>query len=100
MVRLSDTSQGRVEVLYSGKWGTVCDTMWDQNDANVVCRQLGYMRAERSSSGSEFGPSWGPVWMNNVACEGDETSLEYCGHNQWGVLECSHENEAGAICTG
>lgn len=93
------TSAGRVEVLYGGLWGAVCDDRWDLDDANVVCHQLGYPDAVSAPRDSQFGEGTGVIWINEVECTGKEDSLSKCSHSGWGEANCWHDDVASAICS-
>ena len=90
-------SYGRVEVYYSGRWGTVCDDFWDINDANVVCRELGFSRATAAPHGAKYGQGSGTIWMDDVNCQGDETSLLQCTYNT-NTSYCGHQEDASVEC--
>lgn len=37
--------RGTIEILYNGRWGTICDDYFENVDADVICRMLGYYSA-------------------------------------------------------
>ena len=88
----------RVEVLYNGTWGTICGHYWDLKDANVVCRQLGYDGALRAVSNAAFGQGTGQIWLDDVQCVGNETSISHCNHLGLGAHNCHHRKDAGVVC--
>ncbi|XP_049646406.1 deleted in malignant brain tumors 1 protein-like [Suncus etruscus] len=96
----SGRCSGRVEVQHEGAWGTVCDDLWDLNEAEVVCRQLGCGRATSALGKAHFGPGSGDIFLDNLQCAGMERFLGQCAHSGWSEHNCGHHEDAGVICSG
>ena len=99
----SNAREGRVEVTYGGRKGTVCDDGWDNKDAQVVCRMLGFsggnaLQGPSSTGGHNFGAGTGEILLDNVECTGSEQSSFDCKHNGIGVQNCGHGEDAGVRC--
>ena len=94
--------EGRVEFCHNDDWGTVCDDSWDDDDARVVCRQLGLSSPDQRAlafSRARFGEGFGPTFLDEVRCAGTESRLVDCPSNGIGHEDCSHSEDAGVSCT-
>jgi len=81
----------------AGFFGPVCDDLWDDRDARVVCRQLGFHNGS-AERGSRFGRVPDTFAFDNVRCEGDEDAIQECPHRI--VDNCSGTHEgAGVRCS-
>ena len=100
----SNHRTGRVEIFIepNNTWGTVCDDGWDDQNAQVVCRQLGLGATGTAILG--FLPNVStsiPIWLNNVNCSGLESRLMDCRHSGVGNhINCDHYKDAGVTCEG
>ena len=100
LVNGSGPYEGRVEINYKGRHGTVCDDLWDEKAAKVVCRMIGYSGGTAFKGPKHnFGRGVGDILLDNVKCTGDERSLFDCPHNRMGVNDCGHHEDAGVKCS-
>ncbi|XP_053290994.1 lysyl oxidase homolog 3B [Pleuronectes platessa] len=91
-------NEGRVELFYKGEWGTICDDDFSITNANVLCRQLGFVSATGWTHSAKYGKGQGKIWLDNVQCSGGEKSIEHCKSRGWGNSDCTHDEDAGVVC--
>ena len=85
-----------MEVYHNGKWGTVCGRGWDLNDAQVVCKELGFGNAVGAARNAFYGRGRGSIWLSNLQCVGTEWSIGNCSQSR--RFSCSHYEDAGVKC--
>lgn len=108
----SNSLEGRVEVYANGTWGTICDDLFENVDASVICRQLGYTGgtefiilyavatnffAGTARGSAYFGEGTGSILMDNIQCIGTESALAECPHLV--AHNCGHSEDAGVTCS-
>ena len=77
------SSAGTINVLYYGIWGGILSHNVDIRVGHVVCRQLGYSRAERIFRYPWFGRVIGPLWIWSIQCNGNEAEISQCKLETW-----------------
>ena len=106
---------GQVQVCVNNVWGTVCDNLWDDKDASVVCRMLGYsphgkcnivivyLKSQEiipgaSALNNTYTEGTWYVHINDLKCTGKEESIWDCPRIELSGYSCTHSNNAGIIC--
>ena len=91
--------EGRVELFRSGIWGTICGASFGDEEADVICRDMGY-ESGVALDRRDVHPGEGVIWMQ-PNCTGVETSLIECDFECWGCNDChySHWYDAGVRCS-
>ena len=96
--------EGRVEIVYRGQHGTICDYYWNNyRNGNVLCKMLGYEAVDYQYIGSYFGNGTGEILLDKVECTGEEGSLLGCKHRGIKGYDdvssyCHHGRDAGVKC--
>lgn len=98
LVNGSHRCEGRVEIFFLLQWGTVCDDAWDMKAAKVVCRSLGCGAPFKAWGEAWYGQGTGIIFLDNVKCHGNESSLLQCSYIRWNVHNCDHSEDAGVKC--
>lgn len=112
MVRIvpsgSSPYRGRLEVLYYGRWGTVCNDHFTHWSADVACRQLGLPGGWRIGRYNHEGLCHnldgrymcgrGHIWLDDVHCHGWERRISDCPRLPWGWHDCGHHEDVMIQC--
>merc|ERR1711892_1643903 len=90
-------STGNVYVVNANSvYGPVCDDNWGDEEATVVCRQLGFSSGT-ATHGTYFGPVPDQFAMDDVICSGYEATIQECEYST--SDNCGPGEGAGVICS-
>ncbi|XP_067433184.1 uncharacterized protein [Thunnus thynnus] len=92
---------GRLEVKFNQfnqSWSSVCEADFDQQDAEVVCRELG-CGAPSVLQGALYGEVEALIWTKEFQCGGNESALLDCGRSDSNRSTCSPDKAVGLTCS-
>uniref|UniRef100_UPI003AACD8F8 scavenger receptor cysteine-rich type 1 protein M160-like n=1 Tax=Centroberyx gerrardi TaxID=166262 RepID=UPI003AACD8F8 len=98
LVNGNSLCSGRLEVKSNQSWSSVCEADFDQQDAEVVCRELG-CGAPSVLQGALYGEVEAPMWTEEFQCEGNESILLDCGSSGSARNTCSPGKAVGLTCS-
>uniref|UniRef100_A0A671TRN6 SRCR domain-containing protein n=1 Tax=Sparus aurata TaxID=8175 RepID=A0A671TRN6_SPAAU len=98
LVNGNSLCSGRLEVKSNQRWSSVCEDDFDQQDAEVVCRELG-CGAPSVLQGALYGEVEAPMWTKEFQCGGHESALLDCRTSGSDRNTCSPGKAVGLTCS-
>ncbi|XP_034038409.1 scavenger receptor cysteine-rich type 1 protein M130-like [Thalassophryne amazonica] len=98
LVRGSSLCSGRLEVKLNQSWSSVCEDDFDQQDAQVVCRELGCGHPS-VLQGALYEETESPKWTKEFLCGGNESGLLACGSSGSDRNSCSPGKAVELTCS-
>ena len=77
----------------------MCDDDWDNSDASVICKQLGFSTSGSAVSFAGFGQGNGTILLDEVNCAANQLNIFNCPHNGFKNHDCTHSEDAGVRCS-
>ncbi len=90
---------GRLEVPHGNTWHAVCDTVFDQQDAEVVCRELDCGSPVQVLGAAAFDKGDVQMWTQEIQCRGNESYISFCPTSTSLKHNCTPENYIGLLCS-
>ena len=88
--------EGQVDVFINGRWGTVCSDGIGTNEAETLCRSLGFGPFQ-SISNDTRGSIYTPLAISGLSCGGYYSHFMECTFNHLSPL-CSSVNNLHLKC--
>ncbi|XP_074482532.1 CD5 antigen-like [Sebastes fasciatus] len=101
LVNGTSLCSGRLEVKTNPSnqwWSSVCEADFDQQDAEVVCRELG-CGAPSVLQGALYGDVEASMWTKEFQCGGTESALLNCRSSGSDRNTCSPGRAVGLTCS-
>nr|CAH7761024.1 unnamed protein product [Callosobruchus chinensis] len=98
-----EKNQGRIEVTAFGKTGYICDDQFGLQEANIVCKELGFELGAIDVKGQSYfakdvKENNTLYMMDDLKCFGNENSLLDCNFAGWGIHDCQDLEIVGVVC--
>ncbi|XP_021364410.1 low-density lipoprotein receptor-related protein 4-like [Mizuhopecten yessoensis] len=91
-------NEGNVQINDGSTWFDLCTDGWDDTDATVVCRMLGYTGGGATASINANGSTFSSMVQYKFDCDGTETSLQDCQTSSSNQTVCQNSSFSHVSC--